>query len=150
MNTKNGVKLCFDLDGTICGLYDVPNWLYYLENEMTFPYEQAKPLVNLSALARRINNLQRKGYYLVVISWTSKSGGEDYHNAVVEAKMRWLAKHLPSVNWDEIHIIPYGTPKELYCESLFDVLFDDEERHRMNWDGIAYDEKEMMGMLKIF
>ena len=146
MNTK----LCFDMDGVLAGLYDVPNWLYYLENEMTFPYEQAKPLVNLSALARRINNLQRKGYHLVIISWTSKSGSEDYHNAIAEAKMRWLAKHLPSVNWDEIHIIPYGTPKELYCESLFDVLFDDEERNRMNWDGIACDEKEMMGMLKIF
>ena len=79
MNTK----LCFDLDGTIADFYSVPNWLYYLENEMTFPYEQAKPLVNLSALARRLNTLQRNGYHLVIISWTSKSGGEDFHNAVI-------------------------------------------------------------------
>lgn len=146
MNTK----LCFDMDGTIADLYGVENWLYYLENEMTFPYEQAKPLVNLSALARRLNNLQRKGYYLVIISWTSKSGGEDYHNAIAEAKLKWLAKHLPSINWNEIHIIPYGTPKEMYCESLFDVLFDDEEKNRNNWNGIACTEKEIFEMLKVF
>lgn len=150
MAAKNSVKLCFDMDGTICGLYDVPNWLYYLENEMTFPYEQAKPLVNLSALARRLNTLQRNGYHLVIISWTSKSGGEDYHRAIAEAKLKWLAKHMPSVNWNEIHIIPYGTPKENYCDSLFDVLFDDEAKNRINWNGIAFDEKEMMGMLKVF
>lgn len=147
---KMNTKLCFDMDGTIADLYGVENWLYYLENEMTFPYDNAKPLVNLSALARRINNLQRNGYHLVIISWTSKSGSEDYHNAITEAKLKWLAKHLPSVSWNEIHIIPYGTPKEMYCDSLFDVLFDDEAKNRNNWNGIAFDEKEMMGMLKIF
>jgi hypothetical protein len=138
------------MDGTIADLYGVADWLYYLENEMTFPYDNAKPLVNLSALARRINNLQRVGYQLAIISWTSKSGGEDYHNAIAEAKMRWLKKHLPSVSWDEIHIVPYGTPKSCFCDSFFDVLFDDEERNRNDWNGIAFDEKEMMDMLKFF
>ena len=146
MNTK----ICFDMDGVLAGLYDVPNWLYYLENKMTFPYENAKPLVNLSRLARYLNQIQRNGFDIAVISWTSKNGGEDYHNAVVEAKMRWLKKHLPSVSWDEIHIVPYGTPKTCFCNSLFDVLFDDEERNRNTWDGVACTEKEIFEMLKIF
>lgn len=146
MNTK----ICFDMDGTIADLYGVSDWLYYLENEMTFPYEQAKPLIRLSSFAKRINNLQKAGYHLVIISWTSKSGSDEYNRAVAEVKRQWLAKHLPSVKWDEIHIIPYGTPKEYYCESLFDILFDDEERNRINWNGIAFDEKDMMGILKIF
>ena len=146
MNTK----ICFDLDGTIADLYGVADWLFYLENEMTFPYENAKPLVNLSRLARYLNKVQRNGFDIAIISWTSKSGSEDYHNAVVEAKMRWLKKHLPSVSWDEIHIVPYGTPKTCFCNSLFDVLFDDEERNRNTWDGVACTEKEIFEMLKIF
>ena len=146
MNTK----ICFDMDGTIADLYGVENWLYYLENEMTFPYEVAKPLVHLSTLARRLNNLQKAGYTIAIISWTSKTGSDEYNKAVAEVKRQWLAKHLPSVSWDEIHIIPYGTPKTCFCNSLFDVLFDDEERNRNTWDGVACTEKEIFEMLKIF
>lgn len=138
----------FDMDGTIANLYGVNNWLEYLEAEDTTPYEIAVPLLRLSALAKRINNLQRKGYELAIISWLSKSGSDEYNKAVAEAKLAWLAKHLPSVHWDRIIIVPYGTPKQNYCGNALDVLFDDEQRNRDNWTGRAYDVENILEILK--
>ena len=138
----------FDMDGTIANLYGVNNWLEYLEAEDTTPYEIAVPLLRLSALAKRINNLQRKGYELAIISWLSKSGSDEYNKAVTEAKLAWLAKHLPSVHWDRIIIVPYGTPKQNYCGNALDVLFDDEQKNRDNWTGRAYDVENILEILK--
>lgn len=50
----------FDMDGVLAGLYSVPNWLKYLENEDTTPYAIAKPAINFSLLARRIHQLHAK------------------------------------------------------------------------------------------
>ena len=115
--------LVFDMDGTIANLYGVEGWLDDLINSNVRPYAIAKPLVNLSALARQINKMQKNGYIFNIISWTSKSGTAEYNNAVAETKLKWLAKHLPSVKWDNIYIVPYGTPKH---EISRGILFDDE------------------------
>ena len=138
----------FDMDGTIANLYGVENWLDYLIAEDTTPYEVAVPLLRLSALAKRINNLQRKGYEIAIISWLSKGGSDEYNEAVMEAKLAWLAKHLPSVHWDYINIVPYGTPKQNFCNNPLDILFDDEERNRTNWTGRAYDVQNIMEILR--
>jgi hypothetical protein len=142
------MKINFDMDGTIANLYGVQNWLEMLIAEDTTPYAVARPMVNMSALARRLNNLQRAGYEIGVISWLSKSGGLEYNERVTEVKRKWLAKHLPSVAWDSIVIVPYGTPKELFCGTAEDILFDDEERNRENWTGIAYDVENILEILK--
>ena len=142
------ITINFDMDGTIADLYGVENWLPYLEAEDTTPYEIAKPLLRLSALARKLNALQRNGYKLAVISWTSKSGGDAYHRDVTTAKLAWLNQHLPSVKWDEIHIVRYGTPKQNFCKTPYDILFDDEERNRTNWTGRAYDVQNIMEILR--
>ena len=147
MKTLN-ITINFDMDGTIADLYGVENWLEYLIAENTFPYANAKPLLRLSALARKLNTLQRNGYNLAVISWLSKSGTEEYNEAVTEVKLAWLKKHLPSVNWDEIHIVPYGTPKQNFCNCPLDGLFDDEERNRNNWTGRAYGVENIMEILR--
>lgn len=142
------ITINFDMDGTIADLYGVENWLEYLINEDTTPYAVAEPLLRLSALARRLNNLQRMGYELAIISWLSKSGSDEYNEAVTEVKRQWLAKHLPSVQWNRIIIVPYGTPKESFCGSPLDILFDDEERNRNNWTGRAFDVENIMEILK--
>ena len=147
MKTLN-ITINFDMDGTIADLYGVENWLDYLIAEDVHPYANARPLLHLSALARKLNTLQRNGYNLAVISWLSKNGSEEYNKAVVEAKIKWLAKHLPSVHWDCVNIVPYGTPKENFCENPLDILFDDEERNRSNWTGRAYDVQNIMEILK--
>ena len=142
------VTINFDMDGTIADLYGVENWLDYLIAENTFPYKMARPLVRLNHLARRLNTLQRNGYNIAVISWLSKSGTEEYNKAVTEVKIEWLRKHLPSVEWDRITIVPYGTPKENFCNNPLDILFDDEERNRNNWTGRAYDVQNILEILR--
>lgn len=142
------VTINFDMDGTIANLYGVDNWLKYLIAEDTMPYEIAKPLVRLSALARKLNNLQKMGYELAIISWLSKNASYEYNEAVTAAKKAWLAKHLPSVSWDRITIVPYGTPKENFCENALDILFDDEQKNRDNWTGRAYDVENILEILK--
>ena len=147
MKTLN-ITINFDMDGTIADLYGVENWLDYLIAEDTTPYAEAEPLLRLCSLARRLNNLQKQGYNLAVISWLSKSGSEAYNEAVTAVKMAWLKKHLPSVNWDRITIVPYGTPKQNFCENPLDILFDDEAKNCDNWTGRAYDVQNIMEILK--
>lgn len=140
-------KICFDLDGTICNLYGVEGWLDMLINEDPTPYAIGKPLLRLSILAKMLNKLQREGYELVVISWLAKNGSEHYNELVTDTKRKWLKKHMPSVTWNEIHIVEYGTPKEQYA-TVGDILFDDEEHNRNNWIGTAYDVNDIIGVLK--
>ena len=145
---KLNITINFDMDGTIADLYGVENWLEMLIAEDVTPYAEALPLLRLCTLARKLNALQRNGYELAVISWLSKSGSEAYNEAVTAVKLNWLAKHLPSVNWDRITIVPYGTPKANYCYNPLDILFDDEERNRNNWTGRAYDVQNIMEILR--
>lgn len=143
------MKICFDMDGTIADLYGVDNWLEYLIAEDTKPYVIAKPLVNMSALARRLNSLQRKGYEIGVISWTSKGGSAQYNTKVAEVKRAWLHKHLASVKFDFIAIVPYGYNKGLFANGADDVLFDDEACNRENWCGIAHDVDNILDILRM-
>ena len=138
-------EINFDMDGTLVNLYGVENWLDYLVAGDTTPYEVAEPLFNFSSLARILNRLKRNGYRLNVISWLAKSGTPAYMEAIAEVKRAWLAKHLPSVIWDEINIVAYGTPKSLYGQG---ILFDDEKPNRDEWGGIAYDVENILEILK--
>ena len=142
------VTINFDMDGTIADLYSNPNWLPLLRAYDPTPYATAKPLVRLNTLARKLNALQKAGYRIAVISWLSKESTPAYDEAVTATKIAWLRKHLPSVEWNEIHIVPYGTPKQMFCNNPLDVLFDDEERNRNNWTGRAYDVQNIMEILR--
>jgi hypothetical protein len=122
----------FDMDGTIADLYGVQGWLADLESENVRPYAEARPLLSLSLLARYIHKAQKAGYRIGIISWLSKTGSPAYNTAVAEVKREWLAKHLPSVEWDEIHIVKYGTPKST-CRTCPGILFDDEQRNLDEW-----------------
>lgn len=144
----NARTICFDMDGTIANLYAVEGWLNDLENHNTRPYREATVMMNMQALARKLNALQRNGYRLVIISWLSRSGNAEYNEAVTEVKKEWLRKHLASVQWDEVHIVEYGTPKSTVINAVNPILFDDEERNRTEWKGEAYRETEIMDILK--
>ena len=141
-------KIYFDCDGTFVDLYGVENWLDYLINSNPYPYMVAKPLVNLSHMARLIHKAQKEGYKVGIISWLSKSGNEDQDRLVTTAKSEWLKKHLPSVTFDEIHIVKYGTSKASLGKG---ILFDDEEKNRKEWEeksGEAYDVTDMLLTLR--
>jgi hypothetical protein len=138
----------FDMDGTIANLYAVENWLPMLRAYNPTPYEQAKVMVNMSQLARVLNKLKKQGYHIGIVSWLSKEPTEEYNKAVTNAKMTWLKKHLKSVKFDEIKIIAYGTPKSQAVKYGGGILFDDERPNRKEWQGQAYDEKNILEILK--
>jgi hypothetical protein len=144
------VTFYFDLDGTIADLYGVEGWLADLEAHRTRPYDEAKCMHNMSALARALNKAQKQGNRIGVVSWLSKSATADYNKAVTKAKIKWLKKHLKSVNFDEVHIVPYGTPKSTVVNDM-GILFDDEERNRLEWNkGKAYPPEKIFEILKVF
>lgn len=138
----------FDMDGTIADLYGVEGWLDMLIAKDALPYEIAKPLLRLSALARTLNKLQKQGYKIGIISWLAKNSNAEYGKAVAAAKEKWLRNHLASVIFDEINIVAYGTPKSTFAKSDNDVLFDDEEHNRKEWTGKAFDVDNIMEILK--
>lgn len=146
---------CFDMDGTIADLYGVENWLPMIRAYDATPYREAKPLLNLSALARQLNAAQRKGAKLVIISWASKDPDPGFYDDVLAAKVEWLMEHLPSVHWDEVFVTPYGTNKADVCGVTGEdfILFDDEERNRDQWaelDGLAFNPSDIAAILKWF
>ena len=69
----------WDMDGTIANLYAVENWLPMLRAEDTTPYVEAEVMWNMSQLARLMNQVQKLGYNLGIISWTSKGGSASYN-----------------------------------------------------------------------
>lgn len=138
-------QINFDMDGTIANFYGVEGWLDDLMCESTYPYTAAKPLVNMSALARHLNRLNRSGYDINIISWTSRGGSLEFNERIRQAKLEWLNRHLPSVHFTNIFIIPYGTPKENFGQG---ILFDDEQHNRENWCGTAYDVQNILEILR--
>lgn len=138
-------EINFDMDGTIANLYGVNGWLEYIIAKDATPYAAAKPLVNLSALARVLNRLQRNGWKINIISWLAKNSNKEYDEKVINAKIQWLKEHLASVEFDNIAIVAYGTPKSTCGEG---ILFDDEEPNRKEWKGIAYDVNNIIEILK--
>ena len=139
------MKIWFDMDNTLNLLYDIPGWLDMLHSDDPTPYAIAKPRINLSRLARYLNRAQAMGHEIGVISWLSKNSTPEYDALVTSAKMYWLSRHLPSVKWDEIHIVSYGRNKWEICGT--GILFDDEARNRNAWGGDAYEPDEIFDVL---
>ena len=145
---RNGKAIYFDMDGTIADLYGVAGWLDMLRSYDPAPYELAPALLHLATLARLLNHLQRKGYTLGIVSWLSKGSTAEYDEKVTRAKMNWLNKHLRSVQWNEIHIVKYGTPKSSVVNNPQGILFDDEEKNRIEWNGTAHNVNDIINVLK--
>lgn len=137
----------FDMDGTIAGLYQVEGWLNNLINEQTRPYREAKSLVDMRKLGKVLNTLQAEGYHIGIVSWLSKNGSEEYNERVTTTKINWLKTHLGAVEFDEIKIVKYGTPKQEVVNFPEGILFDDEEPNRNNWKGTAFDVDNILEIL---
>ena len=146
--TENTKAIYFDMDGTIADLYGVTDWLSMLQSANALPYAIAKPLVRLATLAKLLNELQRQGYTIGIISWLAKANNQKYDAEVTQVKKEWLKKHLKSVHFDEIKIVKYGTPKYKTVAYPKGILFDDEEKNRKEWKGTAYNEQNIIEVLK--
>lgn len=142
------MTIYFDMDGTIANLYGVENWLPKLQNEDASPYTDAKPLVRLATLARLLNKAQRNGHKVGIVSWLAKNSTENYDEKVTNAKIEWLNTHLKSVQFDEIRIGKYGTPKSTMVNDKNGILFDDEEPNRIEWKGTSHNVDNIIEVLK--
>lgn len=131
------MKIYLDMDGTIADLYGVKNWLEKLVNGDASPYAEATRLVEEETLTALVN----AGYELGIVSWLSKNSTKEYDKMVRTAKREWLAKNFPNIHFKEIHIVKYGTPKSKVVKEKNGILFDDEERNRNEWKGLAVDAK---------
>lgn len=124
----------FDMDGTIADLYGVKEWLSYLKNENTLPYEICELKYEKVSLIKSLVTLKQKGYNLGVISWTSKNGSIEYNQAVKNAKIEWLKRNELYNLLDEILITCYGENKSHTCEKYGrGILIDDETQNLKTW-----------------
>ena len=142
------MTIYFDMDGTLADFYNVPNWLEYLSNNDSYPYSAATPLYNFSLLARYLNILKKKNYKLGIISWVSMTATADFAKEIEQVKKDWIKKHLPSVEFDKIIITEYGIPKNNFLSDEKDILFDDVEEIRNNWEGFAFPPEEIFDILR--
>ena len=78
--------LVFDMDGVTVDLYGVPDWLQFLRAESVYPYEVAKPLVDMTELRNELIRLKSKGYIVVVTSWLSMGASKHYKSKIKKAK----------------------------------------------------------------
>ena len=58
---KKLMTIIFDMDGTLCSTYDVPNWLEMLRNYDTTPYTIAQPMWDFTQLNAAITALMEVG-----------------------------------------------------------------------------------------
>lgn len=147
--------LVFDMDGTIADLYSVENWLTFLREENTLPYEIATPMYNMDELREVLCTLKKQGYLICVTTWLAKESTPEYKKAVAEVKRAWLENL--GFPFDFFHAIQYGTckryptsPRKQYKKGQFypveQILFDDSEAVRKDWEkwheGKAIDANE--------
>lgn len=126
--------LVFDMDGTIADFYGVANWLEYLINEDTTPYDVANPMYNMEYLKGLLLVLKYQGWRVVVTTWLAKDGSKEYNDRTRKAKLDWLEKY--DFPYDEIHLVKYGTTKANCTRKIggYQVLFDDNEKVRKGWN----------------
>lgn len=125
--------LVFDMDGTIADLYGVENWLTDLRTEKVRPYEEAKPIYNMTELCDILNTLRKIGWTVVITTWLAKGATKEYNKAVTYAKKEWLKKY--NFPCDEIHCVKYGTTKANCTRKKggFQILIDDNKKVRDGW-----------------
>ena len=149
---KKNLTIYLDMDGTFADLYGVRDWLDKLNNYDATPYREAKGLCHLPTLARQLNLLRANGIRIGIISWFSLGSTPDYNVAVTKAKLDWLKEHLPTVTFDEIHILDHGVPKSSVVKVKGAILVDDDARNREEWTragGTAVDATNLLCLLKL-
>ena len=140
-------EIFFDLDGTIVNLYGVDNWLEKLRNFDASPYRDASPLIDIKELEDVLTIIQSMGIRVSILSALAKVSNDTYDEQVIKAKKEWINTHFTNFQFDNIIIIPYDSPKELYGNDG-DIIFDDSTSVRDNWCGVSYDVNNIIDDLK--
>lgn len=139
-NGKRSVN--FDLDDSLYDLSGVPNWLERLRANDAQVYAEGDPCHDLQKLALYLNQIQKEGVDCNIISWLSKCKDVVLYRESRVEKRRFLQIQMGSVVWDEIHITAYGRKKHLIVPAKGNILIDDKDFIRKDWErhgGIAID-----------
>lgn len=144
--------IALDMDGTLAGLYDVPNWLESIRGEDTTPYEVAEPLCDVDALARVLELARSEGHTVEIVSWNCKVDiSPEYRRRVRKEKVRWLKRYGLLGEVDAVHVVKHGTPKSKVASGR-GVLFDDEMANREEWSssgrGVAFDAVNLVARIE--
>ena len=135
--------ICFDMDGTLADLYNVPNWLEQLRAFDPAPYREAECMWDEEELAYILNTLIDNGVEIRIITWLSKESTPEYDEAVREAKREWL--EALGIPYTHFHGVKYGATKadsirRYLEEDEIAWLFDDNAKVRQGWHmGEAFD-----------
>lgn len=131
----------FDMDATICSLYDYPNWLELLHAEDTTPYENCTPMYDMEKLNNLLLEFVSLGITIGIISWSAMNGSKDYNKRVRKAKREWCNKHgLNAIS--EFHVVKYSTPKHQVAKIKDSILIDDDNNNLTTWkNGDTIDAK---------
>ena len=139
--------ICFDMDGTIADLYNVPNWLEMLREENPAPYLEAEPMWDMVRMAEVLEKIQQAGIEIRIITWLSMNSTEEYKEAVRTAKLAWLEKW--NFLFDNFHGVQYGATKadsirKYLPDGETAILIDDNAKVRNGWHmGEAIDPAEV-------
>ena len=144
--------IALDMDGTLAGLYDVPNWLESIRGEDTTPYEVAEPLCDVDALARVLELARSEGHIVEIVSWNCKGDiSSEYRRKVRKEKVNWLKRYGLLQEVDAVHVVKHGTPKSKVASGR-GVLFDDETANRQEWSssgrGVAFDAVNLVARIE--
>ena len=144
--------IALDMDGTLAGLYNVPNWLERIRYEDATPYEVAEPLCDMDALAHALKLARTEGHKVEIVSWNCKGDiSPEYRRKVRKAKVHWLKQHGLLGEVDAVHVVKHGTPKSKVASGR-GVLFDDETANRQEWSssgrGIAFDAVNLVARIE--
>lgn len=129
-------SLCWDMDGTLASLYDVPNWLNLLRAYDPLPYAIAAPMWNMTRLASLLRQFQKKGIEVNIITWLSMGSTPEYDRATREAKKEWLNHY--DFPYDHFYGVKYGATKadsvrKRLSPSEEAILIDDNAKVRDGW-----------------
>lgn len=143
----------FDMDGTLADLYNFDKWLEYIECENETPFYNCEPIGDTSLLNKLIEDAKNVCSVVGVITWLPKNASRSFCKKVEKAKKAWLKIHFPSIPLENVHVLPYGEPKQHanIKRSQRLVLVDDNAKVREEWrttkQRIAISEKEMINFL---
>lgn len=139
------MNIYFDMDGTIADLYGVNGWLTDLTNQNERPYAEAAPI--WEGLDELLQKVAAAGHKVNIISWLARNSTKEYDKKVRTAKKKWLSDKF-TIDFSEIHIVKYGTPKSYVAKDKNGILFDDEEKNRKQWKGKSYKPEEIFKVLR--
>lgn len=128
--------IVFDMDGTLCDLYGVHDWLRKLRNSDPSPYRDADPIWDMDQLVGILEQLQHKGIEIAVVTWLGIGATPEYKRATTAVKRDWLRQYNFPV--DHFHAVQYGATKANSIRAKLApgdeaILIDDDAKVRRGW-----------------